>query len=98
MDNKYGIFHNIEKQEDTLLIKTYLCQGDGRTKMFPVKDDVDNFVGISCTYCEEGVDIKDLTLEESLQRESVSILFDNKKSLSNMIGLLQTIHDSWEEL
>lgn len=94
MSNKYGIFHSLELERDNPIICTHLYLGDGRMKMFPVKDE--DFKGLLFSYCKEGVNKETLTLEEAHEYEIVTLLFDNKRSLSNTIKLLQVLHDQWE--
>ena len=94
MSNKYGIFHSLELERDNPIICTHLYLGDGRMKMFPVKDE--DFKGLLFSYCNEGVNKEELTLEEAQQDEIVTLLFDNKGSLSNIIKLLQELHSKWE--
>jgi len=94
MSNKYGIFHSFELEEDNAIINTHLYLGDGDMKMFPARHE--SFKGLLFSYCNEGVDKKTLTFEEAFEDNHVTLLFDNKKSLSNTIKMLQVLHDQWE--
>lgn len=91
MSNDYGIFHSFVKKYS---VNTHLYLGDGRTKMFPVKDE--DFKGLLFSHCEDGVNKETLTLDEAYENEVVTLLFDNKESLSNTIELLKELHSKWE--
>ncbi|QHZ59835.1 hypothetical protein HWD03_gp075 [Alteromonas phage vB_AmeM_PT11-V22] len=94
MSNQYGIFHSFGVEQGTPIMNTHLYLGDSRMKMFTVKDE--NFKGLLFSYCKDGIDKKALTLEEASEEEQVTLLFDNRRSLSNTIKLLQVLHDQWE--